>query len=109
MLFYDRFQRAYVDYFSTQHARLRGDYKALLQAHLWSSTALVCGLFGGSGQAMILLSDAIEARHSVMIIRESKFNVPRHPFVRPKDASVDTGQSLWYCRLSTSPQSYVNY
>ncbi|KAF3763772.1 hypothetical protein M406DRAFT_341195 [Cryphonectria parasitica EP155] len=61
--------RAYMDYFSTQHAHLKGNHRALVESQFCGFTPLVCGLFSGFGQAMITLGDAMEARNSIMVVQ----------------------------------------
>lgn len=59
-----------MDYFSTQHAQLKGNYKSLLDSQFsGQSMSLVFGLFGGFGQAMITLSDALEAQNSILVVQ----------------------------------------
>lgn len=59
-----------MDYFSTQHAQLKGNYKALVDSQLADDAKpLMYGLFGGFGKAMITLSDAMEARNSILVVQ----------------------------------------
>lgn len=59
-----------MDYFSTQHAQLKGNYKSLVDSQLsGQSMPLIYGLFGGFGQAMITLSDALEVQNSILVVQ----------------------------------------
>lgn len=59
-----------MDYFSTQHAQLKGNYKSLIDCQLASeSKGLMYGLFGGFGQGFVTLSDAIEAQNSILVVQ----------------------------------------
>ena len=63
------FQRAYMDYFSMENGRLRGNSKAQAMSHLLSDTyPMIYGLFGGFGQALVFLSDAIELQSAILLM-----------------------------------------
>lgn len=65
-----RFQRAFMDYFSTRHAQFKGNYKALVDSQLASDARpLMHGLFGGSGEALVALGDALEVRNSILVVQ----------------------------------------
>lgn len=66
----NRYQRAYMDYFSMQHGHFKGNYKALLDAELTCGyEPLIHGLFGGFGQALITLGDSMEARNPILVVQ----------------------------------------
>lgn len=59
-----------MDYFSTQHAQLHGNYRNLVDFQLVGEPkALMYGLFGGFGQWSITLSDATEAQNSILVFQ----------------------------------------
>lgn len=59
-----------MDYFSTQHAQLKGNYKALVDSQfVGESVHTMYGFFSGFGQAMITLSDAMEAQNSILVVQ----------------------------------------
>lgn len=59
-----------MDYFSTQHTQLKGNYKSLVGSQMSDqSMPLIYGLFGGLGQAMVTLSDALEAQNSILVVQ----------------------------------------
>lgn len=63
------FQRAYMDFFSTENNRFFGNSRALVVEHLMSEPKpLMYGLFGAFGASMVLLSDAIELRNAVLVV-----------------------------------------
>ena len=64
-----RFQRAYMDYFSMNLGQMKGNAKALaLDQLLTEPNPLMYGLFGGYGQAFLILSDAIEIQSSLLVV-----------------------------------------
>lgn len=65
-----RYQRAYMDYFSRQHGLAKGNSQQLSMSELLSPEPkpLLLGLFGGFGQPLLLLSDAIELRSAILVV-----------------------------------------
>ncbi|KAH8888626.1 hypothetical protein GQ53DRAFT_654182 [Thozetella sp. PMI_491] len=63
------FQRAYMDYFSMENGRLLGNSKSLALSYLLSdNNPMIYGLFGGFGQPLVYLSDAIELQSAVLVV-----------------------------------------
>ncbi|KAM7221904.1 oxidoreductase AflY [Rhypophila decipiens] len=65
----ERFQRAYLTYFSMENGRLAGNARALAMCHLLTGAKpLIYGLFGGLGRPLVFLSDGMELQTAVMVV-----------------------------------------
>ncbi|KAM7207986.1 oxidoreductase AflY [Naviculisporaceae sp. PSN 640] len=88
----ERFQRAYLTYFSMENGRMAGNARALAMSHLLTGAKpLIYGLFGGLGRPLIFLSDGMELRTAVMVVESLTL------------AAVDWTEPIY--EILTSPQA----
>ena len=64
-----RFQRAYMDYYSLENGKLGGNSIILALSHLVSGPKpLIYGLFGGYGRSLLFLSDGMELQSAIIVV-----------------------------------------
>jgi hypothetical protein len=65
----NRFQRAFMTYFSMENGRFAGKSKALAISHLFTGDRpLIHGLFSGVGRPLAFLSDGVELRAAILVV-----------------------------------------
>lgn len=97
----DRYQRAHMDYFSVEHTNKGGIATPQWAVdHLWRADedgrALIYGLFGQSGRALLFLGDGLEVPTAVMVVQSLTL------------AAIDWQQSIQELIMATcaAPQQY---
>ncbi|KAK4157693.1 hypothetical protein C8A00DRAFT_29378 [Chaetomidium leptoderma] len=95
----DRFQRAFMTYFSMENGRFAGNSKALAISHLFSGdTPLIYGLFSGIGRPLTLLSDGIELRTAILVMESltlsavADFMEPMRELLTPTHSPTPTNE-----------------